>query len=630
MTNHELNELDQFNHFIFDFVNEQERVEKLFFKDPIKTIVVSSIGQIPAALEEIEYYTKQGKYAAGYISYEAAPAFDPKMKVNANPKLPLLYFGIYDKPTSLSSSQVSRGMNIEKIKWQSHTFKEEYKAGIDSIKEHIAKGDTYQVNYTLRLQGHSSNSYNSYNYYEQLKQAQCANYSAYLNIGRYKILSLSPELFFELKAGKYMKTKPMKGTIRRGVTLEDDLYNKDKLKHSMKDQAENVMIVDLLRNDLSKISKPNTVKVPHQFVIEKYPTVYQMTSTVTSELHEDINLFHIFKALFPCGSITGAPKLKTMEIITELEKEPREVYCGSIGFITPEGDAIFNVAIRTVILDEERKQAVYGVGGGITWDSKVGDEYQEAFDKAAVLSQPSMSFELMETMRVDEKHQRVFVVAERAEQYGRHLERIEASAQYFDIPFNKEQVIQALDQYIEKVTENTNDVGGDINFVEDAKVKADLELNNGSVFRLNLFLNQQGEYRFKHQPFTFNNQGQLQKVSLAKRSVFSSNPFLYHKTTYREVYNEHRNEMGDHLFDVLLWNERGELTEFTIGNLVVKQDGVSLTPPVSSGLLAGTFRASLLEQGKIQEKVLYKEELSQFEEIWLINSLRGWVQVKLV
>lgn len=600
-------DLDQPNHFVFDFMNAKGVVEKLLFKDPLKIIEVKSHTQIKQALDEIESHTKQGKYAAGYISYEAAPAFDPKMKVHANSVMPLLYFGIFDKPVTLPAITEEEKITTQALQWQSNTSQLEYETSIKKIKEAIAKGDTYQVNYTLRLQANYdgfTDDIGGYRYYEQLKQAQRANYSAYLNLGRYKICSLSPELFFQLTAGKMMKTMPMKGTIGRGLTLEDDLYKKDKLMHSTKDQAENVMIVDLLRNDLSKISKPNSVKVPSKFVIEKYPTVYQMTSTVTSELQEGITLQQIFAALFPCGSITGAPKLKTMEIITELEEAPREVYCGSIGFITPEGDATFNVAIRTVILDEDNKTARYGVGGGITWESNTGDEYQEAFDKAAVLSQPVISFELMETMSVEGGQQYNL----HDERFNRHIERLQTSAQYFAFPFNKSDIIEAFRNYIAQLEENSNE---------------------NEIYRLNLFLDEQGKYRFKHQPFVDENQSQVKQVALAKRSVFSSNRFLYHKTTYREVYNEHRIGMAEHLFDVLLWNERGELTEFTIGNVVVKQEGIYWTPPVTSGLLAGTFRASLLQQGIIQEKVLYVENVRSFEEIWLINSLRGWVRVLL-
>lgn len=600
------------NHFIFDFVNELGQMDRLYFGNPIKVIAVTKIQDIKPALEEIQKYSHEGKYAAGYISYEAAPAFDAKMKVNGNPLLPLLYFGIYEEPIKLPQSNEQKMTNNQSMQWNSKTTRNEYNDNIGKIKEYIASGDTYQVNYTLRLQ--ASYEQDSYAYYEQLRKAQRANYGAYLNIGRYKILSLSPELFFELREGVYMKTSPMKGTIRRGVTLEEDLYNKDKLTHSLKDQAENVMIVDLLRNDLSKISKANSVKVPNRFVIEKYPTVYQMTSTVTSELREHVDLVDIFSALFPCGSITGAPKLQTMEIITELEQEPREVYCGSIGYIAPHGYANFNVAIRTVVIDEEKKQAVYGVGGGITWDSKMGDEYQEAFDKAAVLSQPVIAFELMETMRF-EKH----LQDELAEKnivastdytklsFFRHLNRIKSSAQYFDIPFDREEVVESFKQYTKQ-----------------------LDVGNGDIYRLNLFVDQQGHYRFKHQPFIPDDKEEVKQAVLASSAISSSDLFLYHKTTYREVYHRHRAGIAPDVFDVLLWNEREELTEFTIGNLVVKQDGKWWTPPVSSGLLAGTFRGMLLEQEQIEERVIHVHELPQLEEIWLVNSLRGWVKVVIV
>jgi para-aminobenzoate synthetase/4-amino-4-deoxychorismate lyase len=382
----------------------------------------------------------------------------------------------------------------------------------------------------------------------------------------------------------------MKGTIKRARWYEEDLANQQELSHSQKDRAENLMIVDLLRNDLSKIAKTGTVKVPKLFEVEKYPTVYQMTSTVSAELADGISFKNIFTALFPCGSITGAPKVSTMEIINELEDSPREVYCGSIGYITPEKNAIFNVAIRTVIADTEKEKVYYGVGGGITWDSNTTSEYQEAITKAAVLHEETPPFELMETIKYE--NQEYFLL-------DNHIERISKSAQYFNIPFNKEKIIHDL-------------------------IEADLPKDQ--LLRVNLYIDFKGNSKVTAVPFE--NISDEKKVKLATFPISKNDKFLYHKTTNRKLYEKQQESKGK-MFDVLLWNEDLELTEFTIGNLVVKWRGNYWTPPIECGLLPGTYRDHLLKEGQIKEKILLLQSLNDFEEIWLINSLRGWVRVNL-
>jgi para-aminobenzoate synthetase/4-amino-4-deoxychorismate lyase len=579
--------MNQDTKMIFDFVDHHDRKERQLFIEPEKVVIAYSENEVLKAMEEIDNYVNDGYYAAGYVSYEAGASFDKKLSVKKDHTMPLIYFGIYSKPPVKCQNSKSNKSIKQDIMWDLNVSENEYKEKIDAIKQSISSGDTYQVNYTMKF--NADYHFDDSCFYEQLLRAQNANYSAYLQLGRFRILSVSPELFFEVHSGKIV-TRPMKGTIKRGRWFEEDIANQQELSHSEKDRAENLMIVDLLRNDLSKIAKTGTVKVPKLFEVEKYPTVYQMTSTVTAELADGISFTNIFKALFPCGSITGAPKVSTMEIINELEDSPREVYCGSIGYITPEKNAVFNVAIRTVVVDTEKEKMYYGVGGGITWDSNTASEYKEAITKAAVLHEETPSFELMETIRYE--NQEYFLL-------DRHIERISQSAQYFAIPFNKEKIIHDL-------------------------MEADLPKDQ--LLRVNLYIDFKGNSKVTAVPFE--NSFDDKKVKLASYPISKNDKFLYHKTTNRVLYEKHRAMKGK-MFDVLLWNQDLELTEFTIGNLVVKWRGNYWTPPIECGLLPGTLRDYLLKEGKIKEKILPLQHLNDFEEIWLINSLRGWVRVIL-
>ncbi|WP_051217343.1 aminodeoxychorismate synthase component I [Paenibacillus assamensis] len=354
--------------------------ETLVFEHPLQVLQANQIEEVEAIFEQVQLAMKQEKYVVGYVSYESSPAFHTHYKVNAtHSDFPLVWFGIYDKPSVVKPHQQQPYQVSE---WRSSTDYGRYEDGIKQIHNAIASGDTYQVNYTIRF--HSEFEGDDRSYYEHLKAAQNGNYSAYFNLGRYRILSVSPELFFRWD-GETIVTKPMKGTAPRGIGIADE-QQKEELAASEKNRAENLMIVDLLRNDISKIAAVGSVKVPKLFEIEPYPTVYQMTSTVEAKTKPNTTLFELFCAMFPCGSITGAPKISTMQIIDSLEDEPRHIYCGAIGLITPDQQVLFNVAIRTVLIDKETQQAVYGVGGGITWDSTVADEFEEVMTKSKVLS----------------------------------------------------------------------------------------------------------------------------------------------------------------------------------------------------------------------------------------------------
>jgi para-aminobenzoate synthetase/4-amino-4-deoxychorismate lyase len=367
----------------------------------------------------------------------------------------------------------------------------------------------------------------------------------------------------------------MKGTIRRGRWTEEDEELAAQLRNSTKDKAENIMIVDLLRNDLGKVSVPGSVHVSSLFQAERYETVWQMTSTVESTLRPGTSLLELMSALFPCGSVTGAPKIRTMQIIRELERSPRGVYTGTIGFLKPGGDCCFNVAIRTVVIDKQTGVATCGVGGGVTIGSTAAGEYEECLVKSRFLETKPVEFELFETMLVEDGE--VFLLE-------RHLERLKKSAAYFGF-------------------------------------KNPLSLDLKSAFKtakLKVKLRKDG--RIETGVSTLPDCTDVKRVTLAKQPVDSSDRFLFHKTTRRDFYSD----------DVIMWNERGEITESGIANVVVRIDGELVTPPVSCGLLPGTFRAHLLDRGEIKERVITIEEFKNATEIYLINSVRKWMRVTLV
>ncbi|PLT28630.1 aminodeoxychorismate synthase component I [Peribacillus deserti] len=570
----------------FGFTDSEGIKKPMVFTHPIEIIETSQIEEVINKLKAVEKHIEEGKYAAGYLSYEAAPAFEPHFRVRPDPSVPLLWFGIFEEPLEESSEKEMGEFQISE--WDAESTQEEYHNGFLRIRSEIEEGNTYQVNYTMRLKAQFKGD--DYSFYKRLSRAQSADYSAYLNIGSHSILSASPELFFRLHQGK-VTARPMKGTVQRGKTLSEDKENAEWLYHSEKNRSENLMIVDLLRNDLGSIAETGTVSVPELFQIEKYPTVWQMTSEITCSLLPHLGITDIFKALFPCGSITGAPKISTMNIISEVERSPREVYCGAIGYISPQGEAVFNVPIRTVLIDHETGGAQYGVGGGITWDSTMKDEYHEAFVKARLLTQNHESFQLLESLRLDNG---VYEVLEE------HLSRLLESAEYFGYRVDEHKVRRLLMDFASE--------------------------NNQDVLKVRLLVSESGDLHIEGAPIGKNPDSI--RIKLAEQPINIENSFLYHKTTRRDMFEPFRSvEPG--VFDVLLWNAQGELTEFTLGNLVLKLHGKLLTPPVSCGLLGGTFRAKLLAEGIINEQVLKKEHLESAEEIWFINSVRGWIKAEL-
>jgi para-aminobenzoate synthetase/4-amino-4-deoxychorismate lyase len=561
------------------WIRSKTAIEK--FSDPVEVIAACSVADVWPALSHIEACVNQGLIAAGFVSYEAARAFDSALTVRDSSPIPLLWFGLYRE--CITGECTPSTASVHSLDWVPGVDHDIYAGVVGRIREYIAAGDTYQVNYTFPL----CSNFSSADWLAGLFESQgTADQSViFIDTGDLAVVSLSPEMFFSLD-GNRLVTRPMKGTRTRGRFPGEDRALAEELSNSAKDRAENVMIVDMLRNDMGRISARGSVNVERMFDIERYDTVWQMTSTISSETAATVP--EIFRALFPSGSVTGAPKVRTMQIIHELEAVPRGLYCGAIGTWRSARQAEFNVAIRTVVADRQTGSATYHIGSGITWDSKANLEYDECIAKAAVVLNPRPRFELIETL-LFEPESGYFLL-------DRHLNRLQASARYFGFAFEREPLLRLL------------------------RTAADAEQPTRTM-RVRLLLDEQRHARTEWAecpaPSTFS-------VSIANGPVNSNDIFLFHKTTNRAVYDRLRNAAMDS-DDVILWNERGELTESTIGNLVIELDGKKVTPPIECGLLGGVMRSHLLDTDEIIERVITAADLSHATRIWLVNSVRGWI-----
>jgi len=569
----------------------------LCFDTPLRIIEARVPNDVLPALREVERLVEENSwYAVGFVTYEAAPGFDNALRTQTcnavEQYLPLLRFALYATPEILPTSKLFPAIEKATVvsapdAWLPSVDLFAYSAAIDTIHEHLARGNTYQVNYTWRLRGQLTGDPQCW--FGEMVRAQSSRHAAYLDIGKFVILSASPELFFSLD-GRRLITRPMKGTAARASDSDTDIARATALRASAKDRAENVMIVDMMRNDLGRIADLGSVQVSRLFAIEQYSTVWQMTSTV--EAVTDHSVSEIFRALFPAASVTGAPKANTMGLIADLETTPRGLYTGAVGFIAPGRRAEFNVAIRTVVLDRTTSIAEYGVGGGIVWDSETGSEYAECLAKAQVLWVRRPRFSLLETL--------LWTSTDGFSLLEEHLERISKSASYFGYPVSLEEMRQAL-------------------------IEISLCFFYSSQ-RVRLLLDEDGIIRTESTPLDQCSE----KVSLvlATTAIDSSDPFFYHKTTHRADYERFRRESpgGD---DVLLWNEYGEITETTIANVVVEFDGERITPPITAGLLAGTYRRRLLAEGTIREETIKLTDLARANSLWVINSVRGWRRASL-
>jgi len=559
----------------------------LRFCDPVEEIEVHLLDDVLPALSKIEQRVEQeGLFAAGYISYEAASAFDGVLQTNAASDFPLLRFGLFANVEQIELPAAPEAVTLPD--WQPREGSDTFSRKVNEIREAIARGETYQANLTFPL--HSSFTQTPWEFFLRLVHGQQASGAGFLQSERWAICSVSPELFFS-REGKHLTMRPMKGTAPRGRTLAEDRRLANALLESKKNRAENIMILDMVRNDLGRLAPPGEVKTQKICSLEKYPTVWQLTSTVTA--CSDATLAETFQALFPCASITGAPKAQTMQIIKATEEQPRNIYTGTFGWLAPGQKAHFNVAIRTLLIDQQHNIGTYGVGAGITWDSDSHEEFKECLAKAEVLKQPLSDFALIETLRWTPK-KGYFVLPE-------HLTRLEASAEYFDFSFSDEQVIE----HLLKVAEN---------FPERPQ-------------RVRLLLHKDGFLESTYVPLAATTSVPI-KIRLAADPVNTDNILLYHKTTRRQLYERCLAEAKD-ADEVVLWNEREEITECCTANLVLELSGELTTPPVSSGLLPGTYREYLLSRGVLTERVLTIDDLRNCSQIYLINAVRKWRQAVL-
>ena len=553
------------------------------FTDAIKELKTKDIKEVKPLLDELEAYQNEGYYAVGYVSYEAAPAFEIKFQVIDGPLMSeyLLYFTVHEtvqtEPIPLTYDPITLPKS-----WQELTTAEEYKAAIEHIHHHIRQGDTYQVNYTVQLQ--QNLTADPFAIYNRLVVEQNAHYNAFIQHDDVSIISISPELFFK-KDGDKLTTRPMKGTTNRGLTTETDLAQARWLAQDQKNRSENMMIVDLLRNDMNRISKIGSEDVKSLCQVEQYSTVWQMTSTIETQLLPNSRLSDVFQALFPCGSITGAPKIATMEIIKKVEKQPRGVYCGAIGILVPQGPSIFNVAIRT--LQMEGTKAIYGVGGGITWDSNWEAEYEETKQKAAVLYRQNPKFDLISTGRI---HQGKLLFLEE------HIKRLQESSRYFDYPFNAEKAHNQATALCQSLDLDTD-------------------------YRLKLSLKKDGELKFEHSQLTNLSDDFCQARLVEQRHPLDS-PYTFFKTSYRP-------HLSIELHEQIYYNHEGQLLETSIGNIVLKIEDQLYTPPVHLGLLNGIYRQSLIAENKLKEKVLTVKDLKQAQAIYGCNAVRGLYELKV-
>ena len=586
------------------------------FTSPLRVITAGEAAQLPNLFALIEGAVAAGCFVAGFFTYECGAAFEPTAAMRS-PQAgePLAWFGVYERgwlfdhttgafvdgdPPGLARYPADK-MDEEPaaeppLDCSFGIPEEQYSERIAAIHEWIRAGDIYQLNFTAPLRMEVRGSAAAL--YRRLRSRQPVEYGAFLHWQpNRRILSFSPELFFRLEecGGKRsITTRPMKGTAPRGRTTREDRVIAEQLRQDPKNRSENVMIVDLLRNDLGRLCRYGSVRVESLFALERYRTLWQMTSTVTGEPRPEVDLHQIFRALFPCGSVTGAPKVRAMQLVAKLEEQPRGIYTGAIGFFSPER-SVFNVAIRTLELDGER--GAMGVGSGIVIDSDAAEEFRECLLKAGFLTHSTEPFSLVETLLWQEGYSLIEL----------HLDRLKDSAEYFDYPCDRNEVKAAL--------------------LAHAAGFADREPR-----KVRVLLDREGSLRMAHEilPESAGN-AQLRRVCIASERTDPREPMLFHKTTRRPVYAEAwQAATRAGCDDVLFLNLRGEVTEGAISNLLVVKDGRWFTPPIECGLLAGVYRRHLLEtRADVEERVLYAEDLRKADAVYLANAVRGLRRVTI-
>lgn len=546
-----------------------------------RALVAETPAAVVPVIEAAEAAAAAGRFAVGYLAYEAAAALNPDLpRLSLPAGLPLAWFAVFRRRQSVAAGS---GLPLAAAAvpcLQPQLAAAAYRDDLLRLRELIAAGDSYQVNYTFPLQGAFGGD--PLALYRAVCRAQQAPFGALLDLGQQVIVSASPELFFSLRDGVIV-TRPMKGTAPRGRWPAEDRQLAATLRASEKERAENLMIVDLLRNDLGRIAVTGSVHVDSLFDIETYPTVQQMTSTVSAKVREGVSVTEILRALFPCGSVTGAPKRRSMEIIAALERFPRGPYCGAIGYLAPGGEALFSVAIRTLVLDRVSGTISLGVGSGVTFDSQPEAEYAESLGKAAFVQADSAAFQLLETIRRDAGGCRLL---------ERHLQRLAESARYFGFLFDPAAARRLVDALPAAVAPQ----------------------------RLRLELAADGDVRATVAAISPERSPLVLGLAVSRRDP--AEPWHYHKTSRRRLLDDERQRRPD-CDEVLFLNRNGELCEGSYNTIVLEIGGRLLTPPLTSGLLPGVLRGELLERGEIEEQTLSPADLVKADTIWLVNALRG-------
>lgn len=587
------------------------------FERPVRWLVAHDPSQVAGLLDAAHDHARQGQWCVGWVAYEAAPGLDAHLPVKALPPgQPYAVWAVFDEAQPwLGEDFVPASTAWSAGPWQADLDDDMAQKRVEQIHELIRAGEVYQVNLTTQLHApYQGEPASLWPYFMALRRSQPHGYGLMLDARAAcrapgAVLSVSPELFFDWD-GEILTTRPMKGTAARGLDAATDAAAADHLRTSVKERAENLMIVDLLRNDLSRVAEVGSVKVPSLFDVQALPTVWQMTSTVTARSKAGTKLSDVFRALFPCGSVTGAPKRQAMHHIARLERTARGVYCGAVGLMAPGGRVTFNVPIRTVCVHTPPPPAPWsahcGIGSGVTLDATPAGEVAEWKAKQAFLTRADSPFHLLESLRIDQG---------RIDRLDLHIQRLSGSARHFGWHWN--------DSLAARVKQALIDL---------------CQAHPEGVHRVRLLLSVDGEVDAQASPLsgpgsitqtgpTPDDQATL-TVQLADRAMPPADDFIRHKTTRRAIYAAFKPPEG--VFDTLLFNQAGELTEFTIGNLALKLDGQWYTPPLSAGLLPGVMRTSLLAEGKLAERSLTPSDLDQAQGLALLNSVRGWLPVSLV
>ncbi len=590
---------------LFHDAQEKRAGSFLLGKSCVRVVEANKVSEVWNALSEAAEEAARGFFVGGFVCYESACALDKALSTKKECSLPLLWFGVFEGYERVRFDNYDNVIKFSNdLRWSPNISEVSYQQKFKKIKDYIKAGDCYQVNFSYRLLAEFNHE--TFDFFLSRVSNNPPPYCAFIQTDKHAIMSFSPELFFTL-SGNDITCKPMKGTIKRGKTLQEDYILSDILFHSEKDRAENLMIVDMVRNDLGKIAEVGSVQLKRLYEIEKYETLYQMTSTVTAKTKA--GLPEIFEALFPAASVTGAPKARAMEIINELEHEPRGIYTGSMGYLSPGGDIQFNVAIRTLYVNLESKKAEFGVGSGIVWDSIPTNEIEECLIKTKVLMEEPKNFRLLETMLwcdeadslsnfhfddlIDLPKEKVGIG--NIVLFNEHLKRLRDSAGYFNFSYNRELIVNSITQRC-------------------------LGLEGGK-YRIRFLLDKDGEAEIQVTPILDKNNFLV--FDIAANTTDSKDAFVYHKTTFREVYEKAIKQYSE-CDEVILVNEKGEITEGTTSNLLVRIHEQWFTPPVSSGLLGGVLRNYLVEKGKVKERVLHTDDLEKASEIFFINSVRGF------